>query len=224
MRYRNLYLFIILLFILYCNMFSLHEGFQGRSKQIILLGDSIFDNEKYVPENKSIESLLKERKDSVMVVAKTGSKVTNLDGQFNKILKSDHFNSKDVYMFISVGGNDILTDRWPQLDSVGYSSDENLKRLFKNYSDNILRLKNRFPEARLFLSTIYFPTDKIYHKYYKNIKRWNTMVRDFGKKYNISLFEVDQLLKSPDDFTNGIEPSVKGSKIIVSAIEKKMMV
>lgn len=222
MKNINIYLIIGLLFILYLNMFSLREGFQNKSKQIILLGDSIFDNEKYVPENKSIESLLKERIGSVTVVAKTGSRVTNMDGQFNKIIKNDHFNSKDVYMFISVGGNDILTDRWPGLDSVGYSSEKNLERLFKNYTDNVLRIKNKFPEANIILSTIYFPTDKIYQQYYKNIKEWNKLVKDFGKKNNLSLLEVDQLLKSPEDFAHGIEPSVKGGELIVNGIMTKI--
>ena len=61
------------------------------------------------------------------------------------------------------------------------------------------------------------PTDK-YIKLHKVIHYWNNEQKKFAKKNNIPLFNIDALVTEIIHFSNDIEPSEIGSKLIADAI------
>jgi len=72
---------------------------------IILLGDSIFDNAAYVPDDLPVIDLLKNvlpQGDQVTLLAVDGDSIQDIDSQIQRLPKDAS------HLFISVGGNDTL--------------------------------------------------------------------------------------------------------------------
>ena len=165
------------------------------SKNIILLGDSILKNDKYVGKNQNMTYLLQKQGFHVNCLAKDNALVDNLSTQ---ISNSKNINT-NAYYVISAGGNNILQHR-----------DMNIA--FQQYKNFITKLGNLVSQDKIILCTIYYPPT---HKhYFSKIKEWNNSLRNFAKgKYK--LLRIDIFMNNLNDFTNQIEPSYLGSKKIV---------
>lgn len=185
---------IILVFILLVYIQSnIVEEFT--SNNIILLGDSILKNDKYVGKNQNMTYLLQKQGFHVNCLAKDNALVDNLSTQ---ISNSKNINT-NAYYVISAGGNNILQHR-----------DMNIA--FQQYKNFITKLGNLVSQDKIILCTIYYPPS---HKhYFSKIKEWNNSLRNFAKgKYK--LLRIDIFMNNVNDFTNQIEPSYLGSKKIV---------
>ncbi len=107
---KLIYLPILIAIILY---FYFHnvifaEGMTSNNYNIVLLGDSIFQNSNYVPKDKSIEYLLKERVPiHSLVLAQDNATINLLYKQYKNMPTS--MNQKDTNLYISIGGNDLLS-------------------------------------------------------------------------------------------------------------------
>ena len=77
------------------------------SKQFVLLGDSILNNENYVENGKSVTELFMERTDNKTIcLAADDSKIIDVYNQLDKI--PDDADTYRTTLFLSIGGNDIL--------------------------------------------------------------------------------------------------------------------
>lgn len=171
---------------------------------IVLIGDSILNNNMYVPIGESVADNIKLlHGNNVIIGAKDGATISTCYQQLN--INID--NSENYYLFISIGGNDILNN-----------NDKNLDNLKKKYIELIDFIRNKYSKTKINLLNLYFPADEKYDKYKKNIIEWNEMISSLCEKYKYNLLRLDNLLTNTSDFTRGIEPSVIGSEKIAKLI------
>ena len=207
-------LFFVLIIIIVANLktcFAIYEPFSSKSK-LVLMGDSIFKNQQFVPKGKSVESLLKKKlgADKVSVFAEDGATIFDLNIQIRSLTKK--YNNKNTYIFLSFGGNDIIENFIDSYTGV------TLQQLFNDYKKNISKLTYKLPKAKIYLTTIYYPKVAPYLYYKKVIKSWNNMIISYAKKNNWGVLRLDNLFKKKRDFTNSIEPSMRGGKIITNNV------
>ncbi len=176
------------------------------NKKLILIGDSIFQNENYVEERESIEDLLQ---DKATVVAKDNAKILDVYDQLNFIPESENIETNVIV--VSAGGND--------LDYIykDLGKDENLDIIFNNYKELIMEI-NKKTKTQIVLSTIYYPTSKDYKPYLPIVKEWNQLVIDFANINNFGIFHLDKYVTKSSHFTQQIEPSKEGGKIIADKL------
>lgn len=176
------------------------------NKKLILIGDSIFQNENYVEEGKSIEDLLQHK---ATVVAKDNAKILDVYDQLNFIPESENIETNVIV--VSAGGND--------LDYIykDLGKDENLDIIFNNYKELIMEI-NKKTKTQIVLSTIYYPTSKDYKPYLPIVKEWNQLVIDFANINNFGIFHLDKYVTKSSHFTQQIEPSKEGGKIIADKL------
>jgi len=177
---------------------------------IVLLGDSIFRNDAYVPNGKSVCDLL--------------CKTTNA-----YCLAQDHATIADVYTqieqipvvpeataFLSVGGNDILTHyAYTNNDVADLSFVTNA---FRKYTRLTSHLEQTFPQMQIVLVDLYFPAEDAYSSYAPIIREWNRCMYEWVGKKQWKVLKVSRLLTQPEDFAYGIEPSSTGAQKIAEAI------
>ena len=120
------------------------------------------------------------------------------------------FNNSDSYIFLSVGGNDILNTEFTQL---------NINVIFDKYIKLINALITRFPYINIIALTLYYPASIKYEKYRDIITIWNAKIKKLMGNNIISLKDV---IKLPEDITNNIEPSFIGGQKITNAILQKI--
>ena len=184
---------IILVVVLVYIQSNIVEAFS--SKNIILLGDSILKNDKYVGKNHNMTYLLQKQGFHVNCLAKDNALVDNLSTQIRNFKNIN----TNAYYVISAGGNNILQHR-------------DINIAFQQYKKFITKLGNHVSKNKIILCTIYYPPT---HKhYFSKIKEWNNSLINFAKgKYK--LLRIDIFMNNMNDFINQIEPSYLGSKKIV---------
>ena len=180
---------------------------------VILIGDSILNNNMYVPVGKSVADNIKLLHDNnVIIGAKDGATIDTCYYQFNN---TNIINSENYFLFISIGGNDILNNSFNSLND---DNNKNLDNLKKKYIKLIHFIKEKYPKIKINLLNLYFPTDEKYNKYKKIITEWNEMIYSLSSTNKYNLLRLDNLLINASDFTHGIEPSIIGSEKIAKLI------
>ena len=220
MKYFYIYAFIlscIIIFVSYFNtlMMPIKESFDSLHKlTFILLGDSILQNNNYVPTRSSIEYLFTNNTNNKIVfLAMDDSKIDDVYNQIKKI--PANVNTKLTTIFISVGGNDILSYFTDNIDMDNFSY---LHILFLQYTNLIFNIHNKLPNAKIVLFNLYYPSTNAYKKYESIINKWNNMLYNYAKENDYSLLNISDILVTPNDFSFEIEPSTSGGKKIVDAI------
>ena len=198
MIHKVFYLPILIAIILYFYFYNVIfiEGMTSAISSIVLLGDSIFQNSNYVPKDKSIEYLLKERLPIQSLVLAQDNATIHLVSN----------------IYISIGGNDLL-NAYTNNDT---SNMDLFDMIWNLYKSTILNL-NRNTQCNIILTDIYYITDASYEKFIPIIKKWNNNLYQFANKHNFPVFKISKLLTKPQDFTNGIEPSVIGGSKMVNS-------
>ena len=207
--YLPILLAIILYFYFYNTIFT--EGMSSNISTIVLLGDSMFKNNNYVPKEKSIEYLLKQHLSiQSLVLAQDNATINLLYQQYKSMPIS--MNNKNTNLYISIGGNDLL--------NVYENNDINDTNLFDMiwnlYKITILNL-SRITQCNIILTDIYYITDSNYARYIPIIEKWNANLYQFANNHNLKVFKISKLLTKPEDFTNGIEPSIIGGTKMVNS-------
>ena len=213
MIHKVFYLPILIAIILYFYFYNVIfiEGMTSAISSIVLLGDSIFQNSNYVPKDKSIEYLLKERLPiQSMVLAQDNATINLVSHQYKSMPSS--MNTKNTNIYISIGGNDLL-NAYTNNDT---SNMDLFVMIWNLYKSTILNL-NRNTQCNIILTDIYYITDTSYEKFIPIIKKWNNNLYQFANKHNFPVFKISKLLTKPQDFTNGIEPSVIGGSKMVNS-------
>lgn len=220
MNYFYLYIFFLLTFIIAVSYFntymnSYREPFNSDKQTFILLGDGILKNNTYVSNGKSIDKLLTERTDGKTIcLAVDPSKIVDIYNQVELI--PEELNTSGTTIFLSAGGNDILTH---YVVNANDSTDTSiLGVMFESYTNLIKSIQKRMPNTTLILLDIYYPDKITYKKYYDIIDKWNNMIYDYASKNNLSVLKISEVLTKSDDFSFGIEPSEIGGKKLVETI------
>jgi hypothetical protein len=196
-------------------MSTYKEPFNSNKQSLVLLGDSILKNDAYVSDGKSVDILLKERTNGKSIcLARDDSKIVDIYSQIEKI--PNDLNTNYTTIFLSVGGNDILTHYVEQENNSKDSSI--LKTIFSAYKKVIKSIRNKLPNANIVLLDIYYPDNIKYKQYHTIINEWNNMIYNYSNKNNCSVLKISGILTRPDDFSLGIEPSSIGSKKLVDTI------
>ena len=191
---------------------TLKEGLTNNKTQtIILIGDSVLNNENYVQSGKSVSEQLQNKFSNVINLSNDGATIQDLYGQIDNI--SNDLNNSSTYIFISSGGNDILNKK------SGLSANE-LTNIFNLYLRFIKSLKTKLPNAKINILNLYLPTNPKYQSYKSTIDTWNTLIEQNSKNIGEMYIVVDihSVLTSSEDFVYDIEPSEKGSEKIANII------
>ena len=185
------------------------------SKQFVLLGDSILNNENYVGNGKSVTELFMERTDNKTIcLAEDDSKIMDVYNQLDKIpANTDTYRTT---IFLSIGGNDILFHLVEQKNNKAET--DVLDELFSKYKKLVEQIKTEFPESQLVVLDIYYPNNATYSKYRQVIQEWNQMLYDYASKNSIRVVKISSYLTQPEDFTHGFEPSAIGGEKLVATL------
>ena len=216
-----LYVFLLSSFILGVSYYNTHrssvESFSSNSKTYILLGDSILKNNAYVANGKSVETIIIEQNKNIHCFAKDNSKIVDVYGQINQI--PSEFNSPNTIIFLSAGGNDILSHYVYQNQDITNTS--SLNPMFSAYKHIIKSIQKKIPNAKIVLLDIYYPDNLTYKQYHSIIKEWNERIYEFANNYSNNIYEVIKIsgaLTKNQDFSFGIEPSDSGGQKIADLI------
>ena len=217
-----IYIFILLVVIVVMFLFNcrvkeaLTNNTNTITRNIVLIGDSMLNNSVYVLSGQSIPDLISKdlEKTTGKVLynfAKDGATINDCYLQLDKI--STDLNNTNTYIFISVGGNNILNSRVKMVAKV-------TTNLFNQYIELIKSIKTRVPNAHIFVLNLYYPLNTHYKSYYDTIDQWNKLLED-NTFLGYRLIQTNKLLVKEDDFTYDIEPSFKGGQKIVREIIDK---
>jgi hypothetical protein len=227
MNYFYLKIFGLILFIFavsywntYCSSFI--ESFYSNksSRAIVLLGDSILKNNSYVPDGKAVDNILEERSlkndknIELYSLAENNSKIVDVYSQINKIPLD--INNKSTTIFLSSGGNDILSF---YVDQQGDPTDtEFLNTMLADYKKLIKSIQTRMDLCQIVLLDVYYPTSNQFAQYKPILEQWNSLIATYARENSLGLLQISQIVTSNDDFTLGIEPSEKGGEKIAQSI------
>jgi lysophospholipase L1-like esterase len=176
-----------------------------KNESIILVGDSILKNNSYVLEENSVEKLLSTKTDAhVYCFAVNDSTIKDAKEQVN--ILPQHLNKPSTYIFLSIGGNDILKG----IDPVSI--------IFRQYMDLVYLMKERMDKTKIVLINLYYPTDEKYEKYYSSVKKWNELVGAYAEDNHLKVLDASTILFKEEDFTSEIEPSIIGGEKLANQI------
>lgn len=223
---QGLFLFFLFLFIIF--LFALHfgklmlmrkNGFENfaehKNNNIILLGDSILNNKKYVGLRESVPELFRQvltEKNidaKIYLYAEDNAYINDVYYQLDKLPYYLTDNNNSV-IFLSIGGNDLL-------------GGSNLDEMFLSYKKLVESIYIKFPNTKLILLDLYNPyilsEFNNNHSFSNLINIWNNKLYEFvpyfkskisnNNKY-IQIFKISNYLNDEKDFVNKIEPSYFG--------------
>ncbi len=198
-------------------------------KQILLLGDSIFDNQAYVPGEPDVCSTLQAMVDPnewvVDLWAVDGHRTLDVPKQLRgvDVVPGSRF-------FLSVGGNDALDHQHLLSDGQQRHLDESLALLFgmrEAFRENYvaaLDAVHAIAES-LTVCTIYNPDyrrDVMFEHFQQPIEAalslFNDVITQEALRRKLPVIDLRLVCDKSEDFANPIEPSFKGGRKIAEAI------
>jgi hypothetical protein len=207
--------------------------------QIVLLGDSIFDNAPYVNAGESVSEQLTDlikaqaRKTSggvnsittqVKLLAVDGNVMADLQSQIERANSKSHLSSQ--YAYLSCGGNDLLGyNATGLLEAKAYNIGDALnslhqvRELFRqNYRKMLTVTLRAFPN--LTVSTIYDAVPTLSKAETIALGLFNEIILREAAEHQVPVLDLRILCNEPDDYApvSPIEPSKQGAGKIAQAI------
>ena len=227
MDYFYLKIFGLILFIIavsywntYCSSFIESFSSNKSSRAIVLLGDSILKNNSYVSDGKAVDNIIEERSlkndknIELYSLAENNSKIVDVYSQINKIPLD--INNKNTIIFLSSGGNDILSF---YVDQNGDTNDTGfLNTMMAAYKKLVTGIQTRMNLCQIVLLDVYYPTSNQFAQYKPILEKWNALIATYAREKLFGLLQISHSVTSNDDFTLGIEPSEKGGEKIAQLI------
>ena len=221
-----LYIFILIFIILAVSFYTQYkyesmnmESFlnnNNNKNSIVLLGDSILKNNSYVKNGQSIEDILREKKgDNLYCLALNNSTVVDVYSQIDSI--PIELNNENTTVFLSSGGNDILSQYVDKHDS-DVSDSNVLNVIFIAYKKMVKSLLVKMNKVKIVLIDIYYPTSNQFSQYKPIVQEWNKMLEKYAREKSYGLIQISKSVTASDDFTLSIEPSEKGGEKIAHSI------
>lgn len=198
-----------MLFIVYSNFKDSVEGMRNKAT-IVLVGDSMLNNETYVKKGESVEEKIKLRTRNVFNFAEDNSTINDCYEQVEQIPKT--FNRDSTYIFVSAGGNDIINT--PDITT----SREKLEVLKDSYVKLIKHIKSQFPDANIITLNVYKPFATYYKMFYDVIDKWNIFIKETSVYLETKIANVERIIDEKDDLIYDIEPSEDGGEKIVNEL------
>jgi len=218
-----LYIFILIFIILVVSFYTQYkydsintETFSNNKNSIVLLGDSILKNNSYVKNGQSIEDILRENKgDNLYCLALNNSTIVDVYSQIDSI--PIELNNENTTIFLSSGGNDILSQYVDKHDS-DVSDTHVLNVIFIAYKKMVKSLRSKMNKVKIVLIDIYYPTSNQFSQYKPIVQDWNKMLEKYAREKSYGLIQISKSVTASDDFTLSIEPSEKGGEKIARSI------
>ncbi len=185
--------------------------------KVILFGDSVLNNSRYVPLGKSVGAFCRDIYGrELRIYAQDGASINNVYNQIEQCASNSDASGK-MHLIISAGGNNLLNAM-----NVHALNDQTVDKYASQYERLVKQVMSTFPEARVYLLNVYHPTEKRYQNISKYIDRWNetvvTLIESGKLEDRVAMIDIDSLLTEEEDFVDDIEPSSKGGKKITRAI------
>jgi hypothetical protein len=221
-----LYIFILIFIILVVSFYTQYtyeslnrESFlnnNNNKNNIVLLGDSILKNNSYVKNGQSIEDILREKKgDNLYCLALNNSTIVDVYSQIDSIPLE--LNNENTSIFLSSGGNDILSQYVDKHDS-DVSDRHLLNLIFIAYKKMVKSLQTKMNKSKIVLIDIYYPNSNQFSQYKHIIQEWNNLLEKYAREKSYGLIQISKIVTESNDFTLSIEPSEKGGEKIARSI------
>jgi len=187
--------------------------------KVALIGDSILDNDEYTGVAACVFTNVKQKLPEAVVVnfAEDGATTLDINDQLEKIKGQDE---KWDYVFLSIGGNDLLESQELLLLSNTEQKKKIIESICIRVSDIYTMLQADF--NKVILLTPYLPVFDGIDK--ESVLQAHQVIKAFNEKLkgiaNVRYEELHPILNSKEDFINHIEPSKIGSEKIAALIEE----
>lgn len=189
---------------------------------IVLLGDSIFDNKAYVGNEPDVITHLRQmiaQDATAKLLAVDGSVVENVGDQLDKVpLEATH-------LVISAGGNNAILNSDVLQMKVGSAAEvfDNLADRISDFEAKYKRMLEKVSGKNLptVVCTIYFPnfSEPFFQKISTAaLSSFNDVIIRQAIFAGIPFLDLRLLCNQADDYANEIEPSGKGGKKIAAKI------
>lgn len=194
------------------------------SKHITLAGDSIFDNDGYVPGQPGVIAQLR----TSIPKEWSASKIA-VDGDCIRHVYSrvETFPDYITDLVLSIGGNDALGYSSALNDAKSLSDIPGLvAKPAAEFRENYKALLNHLNalDCKLHVCTIYTSVpfeDPLWRQYVPlALAMFNTIIKDEAKAIGVDVIEIDKVCVEDADYSKAspIEPSAIGGQKIVNAI------
>jgi len=192
-----------------------------RDPHVVLLGDSIFDNHRYVTPGPDVVTQLRAQlphRSSATLRAVDGAVTAGLGGQLRDIP------AEATHLVVSIGGNDALQNADLLTQRVSNSAEAlsafaaRLSRFESSYRDAIRRVIARgLPTT---VCTIYNGNlDEAQATAARmGVALFNDVILRAALEQQVDVLELRHVCSEPADYANPIEPSVRGGLKIARAI------
>jgi hypothetical protein len=190
---------------------------------VVLLGDSIFDNGRYVPGEPDVIAQVRKLMPAgwkASLLAVDGAMTDDLPGQVRCIP------GEASHLVLSVGGNDALMSadilRAPA-ESIAHALGS-LRDVAQKFEDKYRRAVDACRQMRLPLTicTIYngcFPDPEYQRLISTALMMFNDVILRVGIEFGLTVIDLRLVCSSAEDYANPIEPSsVGGAKIAKSIV------
>ena len=195
---------------------------------IVLAGDSIFDNDGYVPGEPGVIEQLRRSLGARGFRSWSCSKVA-VDGDCIRVVAAQVVTlpTNATHLVVSVGGNDALGHSH-LLSKIGVLGDLDaalhrpLSSFRTNYRDMLATLEKT--DTQVHVCTIYtaVPFEEPLWRTYvpPALDQFNEVILEEAERRSISVIRLDQVCDEADDYSSlsPIEPSAKGGQKVVDAI------
>ena len=200
------------------------------TNDIILFGDSIFDNQPYVRQGESVSSQLQDIIDSsnhqgnVNLYAVDGDVLADVPAQLSKVKKDN--NTSSGFVFVSCGGNDLLHYQQSGLLNQNVTSFEDaLTKLGQLRADFLQRYQTMLESilmqhSNVVVCTIYDCVPNLSTAQKTAMAVFNEIILKEAMVRNLAVIDLRTLCNEFDDYApvSPIEPSEQGAGKIAKAI------
>lgn len=191
-------------------------------ENIILIGDSIFDNAGYVGEGDSVTDILMSitgENSQVTLLAVDGDVTTDVEAQL------DSFPDSATHIFLSCGGNDalrqvnVLNEKSSSVGEAVEILSEVIKKFRSNYQSmlKLVLTKNN----NLAVCTVYNSIPGMSERAIRVLALFNEVILEEAVKNKLPIIDLRVLCTEEADFSeiSPIEPSGKGAAKIANKIK-----
>lgn len=191
------------------------EGFENTNtgkRHIVLMGDSILKNDAYVKHGETVSDWVRNKSGAdceCNTVAMDSAMIEDVYSQMEFI--DLDWNTKDTFLFLSVGGNDLLSKHQSQSQSQGQQVLD-VDAVFDSYAKLVSTILEEWNNTQLVLLNLYCPISKPH--LCAIVKKWNELQLQYANSKNIKVIYID----SSEPNIRGIEPTSEGGEKIAEQI------
>lgn len=186
--------------------------------RVALLGDSVFDNGRYVSPGPGVAQQLAEHF-PVHMIARDGAVTTDIKKQLRRL------DGDETHLVLSVGGNDALKHQRVLRETVRSMSEAlgrmgDIRDQFEcDYSKMLSRVAAvGVPVIALTIYRANFASDGYNFIADTAVSLFNDVIQSQAARYSVQVLDTRRVFTLPADYANEIEPSVHGGEKLVHEI------